>query len=774
MTLRRAALGVAVLLPCSALGQVEAVQSAVGELQRRELVPRALQEIPTQPSGFPGLPPKEGALPAPMPAGRPTLRIVRAGGLERDGNKIVATGGVEIEYRGYDIFAQEIRGDLSTDIFDAFGDVSLIGADVVVKGRHIRVNFRTETYLAEDSEAQLEPAFIQGPLLDTVYVQGKKVYGTERETFAEDSEYTTCNLEEPHYHVDAQHTTVRPGRRIIFRKLKVIILGREVLRIPYLSVPLNEPTYRYIPEFGHTTEEGYYVKSRWGIPLKGADDGNHLDARVDYFEKLGAGLGGDYRYAGKALSGLLTVYALSGATKTLDINNNHQQDFGWGRLTLDSSYQKSDPFAAPDSTLLSTRAQLMLPQGRNNTRLSLYRTENNSSGFRSDAQTIGVNDSRYLGALRTNLDLNWVSNKTSFSAGDPVQREQVDVRFTGEQDLKRATARLEYQRSIPVGEVDNFFSASDRTPVFSLQSDARRLFGDAAPYGFPFTTQLSIGEFVDSQSRDHITRSSFDLNFQRPDNSRNRARFNLNGRFRQGIYSDDTAQYILQLGTQFSYQLGRDTSLNLRYNYLRPYGFSPLSLDRTGKTNVISGDISFRPLRSLLIGAQTGYDILQLEQESETAWQNVSLRTEYRPTDYLNMRALSTYDTFNQVWSNIRLDVGYQPGATFVSLGARYDGVRHTWGNASLFVDGLKWGRLKTSAILEYNGFLKQFEARHFSFTYDLHCWEAILQVIDNPLGFRAGTQVVFFFRIKALPFLSPFGIGQRGQPLGTGSGIRF
>jgi LPS-assembly protein len=109
-----------------------------------------------------------------------------------------------------------------------------------------------------------------------------------------------------------------------------------------------------------------------------------------------------------------------------------------------------------------------------------------------------------------------------------------------------------------------------------------------------------------------------------------------------------------------------------------------------------------------------------------------------------------------------------------VGLGLRYDAVRSVWGSANLFVDALKWGRLRISSALAYNGYLKAFEARHFSFTYDTHDAEFILQVLDNPVGFRPGREISFFIRLKALPFDTPFGIGRRGQPIGTGTGREF
>jgi hypothetical protein len=102
---------------------------------------------------------------------------------------------------------------------------------------------------------------------------------------------------------------------------------------------------------------------------------------------------------------------------------------------------------------------------------------------------------------------------------------------------------------------------------------------------------------------------------------------------------------------------------------------------------------------------------------------------------------------------------------------ARYDALRSRWANLNLLLDGIRLGRLKVSTLLLYNGFLNRFDARHLSFTYDLHCAEAVLQIIDTRVGFRPGREVLFFIRLKALPQSSPFGLGRQGEPLGPGTG---
>jgi hypothetical protein len=771
----RLSLAATAFLSVSASAQLaafEGVGIAIRTLQEREMVPRPIQPIPTQDPGWPVTPPREGRLPPPEPVEDPRrLEVVFAGELEQEGDIVRLGGGIEVLYRGFRIFAREMVGNLATEVFDLRGEVRLIGTDAVVVGERVIVNFPTEEFRAFDSEAQLRPSLVQGNVRDDLYVRGSEAFGTRLEVRGLQGSFTTCPYDRPHYEIVAREVVVRPNRRAIFRGLELRIVDRTVLRLPYLSVPLTEPAYRYLPEVGQSAVEGVYVRTRYGLPAGGE---NHFDARFDYYTRLGTGIGGDYRYQTRGMRGVLETFGLLSGLGTVLVNSRHNQEFGFGNLTVESSFSRNNYLVAPDTTLLSSRAQLMIPQGPSSSRLHYFLNSTQTSGFRTEQQTLGLTDLRVVGPrTRSTLDVNWVSSTSRFGEGEGIEREQVDVRGRAQHDLHQALAEVEYQRSIPVGDVTNFFSPSDRTPVLRLVSDARRLLGPQRAQGMPFNTELSIGEFTDARTRSRIGRGMFDFNFRRPGATAHRLRFDMNGRFRQTFYTDDTAQYILNFGSTASYRLGGDTAFNLRYNYLRPYGFSPLAIDRSGRTHLASVDLSFRPTRALRVGAQTGYDVLQLERQ-RTPWQTVGLRVEYRPAETFDLRALSTYDPARSTWSNLRFDLGYRMGPTFFGLGARYDGLRHTWGNVNFLMQGFQWGRLSTSALLAYNGYLRRFDATQLSFNYDLHDAELIFQVLDTPTGFRSGTQVSVFLRLKALPFDTPFGIGGRGQPIGIGTGRDF
>ncbi|MBI3721817.1 MAG: hypothetical protein HY248_04615, partial [Fimbriimonas ginsengisoli] len=595
--------------------------------------------------------------------------------------------------------------------------------------------------------------------------------GTPREVHGLEAMGTTCNYDVPHYEIRADRTTIRPGRRAIFRKASLSIKGRTILKVPYLSVPLNEPNTQYLPQVGHSPIEGNFVKSRTGLSLP--SDREALDARVDEFSKLGPALGADFKY-GPNERNLLSLYGLPGGPRSLLLDSHHHQSLGKLDVTFDNNYRRHDYLSDPLGTRWTSRAVASLASRAAKTRLTLNRSTSDSVGFHSVQQNLGLDDSRTYGRrFKTDLSTNWTRLDSQVVGSDLVERQRIDLKVTAQEDLDRATAEVLYQRSIPVGETSNFFNAADRTPVVRLFSDGRRLFGPRVGERFPVKAELSTGQFADPNQPNRIQRNAFEITMQKGAPTERRFKLNVDGRFRQGFYSDDTAQFVAGAGLQASYRFIKDGSVNLRYNYLRPQGFSPLSIDQTGRTDQFTGDLSFKLGHAISLGAQTGYDVLQGKLGNE-AWQQVGVRAEYVPRKEFAIRTLASYDTIAHAWSNARMDFSMQRGPTFVAIGTRYDGLRHVWGAENAYIRSLRWGRVSADARIAYNGYLKKYEAQQYGLVYDLHDAEAIFQLIDNGTGLRTGKQIAIFLRLKALPFNSLFGTGGLGQPLGTGTGRDF
>lgn len=779
--MKRKALGIAFLVGAASVSRAQMLAfrtatAMIRDLEQRSLLPTQDNGNPLEPTGFG----KEetgrtGKVPEPETDDK-AFQVIRSGKFRQIHEEVEFSGGVEFMYRGYHVFADSAEGNLDTQIFSLAGDVKLIGKDAVVQGAKVTVDFDKRIYHAIDSRADLKPSLVQGSFIKDLYAHGKDSYGSANENQTLYGGITSCDLLRPHYEIDGDNIIVRPGKRAIFRKARIRLFGRTILKLNYLSIPLDDKSYNNTPEVGQSQQEGYFIKTRWGIPLSATND---LYSRLDYMSKLGIGIGADWMYRTQTVNDKLDVYTITGPGSMVKITDDHQQKFAWGTLVIDSDYENNNYLTQPGAVLQSEKALLTFPQHNAAvTRLSLSETGSATGNTSSISEQIGVSDSRKFGQNVTSaIDVNYQTSGTTYqvpgAANVTTTQQNLNVKVDEQDDLTKAIAEFEYQRQIPVGSTAAVFGSNDQTPVVTLSSDAKRLMGDQVATNWPFKTYMSIGEFSDELGDGQVTRDAFDIKFQHPDRGTGPIHSDITGEFRQGVYSDNTAQYVLNFTDLESVKLGKNTSLNFHYNYLRPYGFSPVSIDQTGRQNEATTDLSVKPLKTLSIGAQSGYDLTRLEMD-EPAWQPVGIRIEWQPKDYLVMRTQAMYDTLDGAWSNIRIDTSYKPGATFLSVGSYYDGIRHTWENVNVFLDNLTWGKTKLSAILTYNGYTDMFDNMQFSLTYDLHCAEAVLTFQQQNNGFEPGRTITFFLRIKALPFSSPFGAGTRGQPIGTGTGTSF
>ena len=742
---------------------------AVKALRDANLVqPEGSVQNPLQPKGFPELPPKRPD----EEVGDQRFRLIHADEQEINGKRIVYRGDVEFVARGFHVRADEAEVDLSTEIGSLTGHVLITGNGANVYGDKITVDFARESYVAERAETQLSPDQLGNRVTDQVYVTGRLSSGTRLLTHTQDGRFTTCNLDDPHYSILARDIDLRTGRRLVLRDSKVRLFGKTLFQIPYLAIPLDDRSSRYTPYIGRTADEGYFAKIALAVPVRSGV----LLTREEFMEKKGVGLGADYLYEAPAISGVLRGYKIFGRGDTTTFSNSHRQAFRWGSAQLDNDYQQDNYFVASKQTLLTTRGNLsyngFLGRGAVD-RFTLNRTSNEASTYSSVSQTLGVQDTRRLGTARTDTQLSLLNTQSRSNGATVSEAERVQVKFLGSQEAGPGTASLQYQRSIPVGGTAQYIGSGDLTPVVTYESDSRRLFGVQTGREIPFRTSVSYGQYADPRRNSNVERTAFNFGYNKNSPSTQRATADTAATFRQGLYSDGTAQYLLGVNENLRYRLGSDTGLNVRYAYLRPYGYTPLSIDSSGRTNLVTTDLNARPIRSVLLGAQTGYDINR-EKDGQIAWQQVGLRSEWTPRRGILARGLYTYDTYQQAFSQLRFDFSSIGREARLNLNAQYDGIQHTWSTVNGSVDGIRVGRTKIAALFSYNGYLNKFESRQFAFTYDLHCAEAVLAIQENDTGFRPGRQVFLLIRLKALPFELPFGVGTRGQGVGVGNGTSF
>jgi LPS-assembly protein len=679
---------------------------------------------------------------------------------------------IEARWRDYLLQGTRMEGSTRAGSYRFTGEVLLKGNGVSARGEQLLLNTSQRYWELWRGSAQLEPAFLDNRLLDSLYLRGEQLQGRQDKVQGEHLQATTCSLEHPHYLWDANSMEATSGKRAILRQVRFKVLGRTLFTLPYVVVPLRETGEASpLPETGFSEEEGFYLKYAIAYLLMREATGS---VRFDLMQRKGLGINLQQLYP----RGTLNLYFLRDRTlntTSLTGRLQHQQPLGNVQTSWSADYRRNSYLLFADSEAWSVRTDWLLPSSGGQTRLSFSENRNRTGAFEGIQRTLNLSESRTQGRWRWNLSGDYLES-ASFTGGNRAGGlRQWNTTASIAYDLSGANLQLEYQRLMPVGGAPTFFGGLERLPELSLTALARwwglkNLDGQL---------RLSFGRFAEGGAT-RLTRERLGFEWQgrlltprEKDSGRRTAPASPHGTaftwlysFRQTFYSDNTAQYLLQSVLEQRVGVAPRSSLALRWNYLRPYGYSPLGMDRTGTYNLVSADLRFEVGGGWSLSAVSAYDLLARKRGRE-AWNPLNLNLEYSPAEWLRWRTQSTYDLNRGRFTSLLSDLLWRFGDSRLVLSARYDPQRSRWGSVYARLDALKWGRVRLSSILQYNGYLNRFEGRHLLLTYDLHCAELEVRYLDNPFGFRQDRGVQVFLRLKALPSLSRFGYGQFGQPLG-------
>jgi len=690
------------------------------------------------------------------------LQLFSTGDSEQDGDNVTLKGNVKIIYKDITVTCDEATGNIKTKRFVLRGNIVCVGKGVDFKGEELTIDLESRFLTFPSGRTKLSREIVGDKLDGNIFIRGGKGSGTDDLFKITDTDCTTCELERPHYSISAGKLVIRPQRSLQMRNVKLRIGRRTIIALPYLSIPLNESLPRYLPEIGQSRDEGFYIKARFGLETRGEE---LWDLRVELMTKLGIGLGTTYDYKYKKSTGKFDLYGLVGKQGTLTFSQSHQQRVGSWDFNTDLRYSRQNYETSPETTTTSTKFGILNQGQFGSFRLGFSSTKTENGNFLNQSQNLTLQTSittKNRFKLTTDSSLiNSSTRGTSFSQ----DRKVLDFKLSAAQEFKSLSTELLYQRSVPIGQVTGFFSQTDITPQLTITTDSKRLLNTkwTAPL------QFSYGEYIDPIKTGGINRLYFDMQATRKTFNSGRLKLDTNLRYRQGIYSDDTAQFVVDYGADLTYETKAKQSINFRYGYLRQQGFTPLSRDRQGRNDLLQFSYSGAFSKNWTHELTTGYDFWD-SSRGGNPWQSVGIRSNYQNGETLKISTSILYDTFNRNWSTLRTDFDYKPtkGPRFQG-GFRFDGAQHTFGAANLLIDGFKSGKTTTSILATYNGYSKRFDSRQARFIYDLHCAEAIFTITDQQTGFRNGTTFGFYIRLKAFPTATPFGVGTKGQSFGIG-----
>ncbi|MFM7186574.1 MAG: hypothetical protein ACKO14_02025, partial [Armatimonadota bacterium] len=251
--------------------------------------------------------------------------------IEADGS-VVATGNVLVKTINQTIRAQRFLFNPVTKIASLSGDVHYLEDGIRVDADAMAVNVDTYDFDAVGAKVVIDASRTGGTSLQAMRFSAVRARRTGKVIDAEEGVFTTCDLVVPHGDIGFSSAMLIADERLVLRNANVRRYERNVATIRHLSVPLKEKRPGgWLPAFGRTNEEGYFVKAAIGYAVAAQLPGL---LRVDLMERKGIGLGFDqvYRYLGASPgAGRLVVYDLKDNNRGVHNRNirfEHEQRVG--------------------------------------------------------------------------------------------------------------------------------------------------------------------------------------------------------------------------------------------------------------------------------------------------------------------------------------------------------------------------------------------------------------------------------------------------------------
>lgn len=216
----------------------------------------------------------------------------------QDQKKVSGTGNISITYKDIVLTCEKVTVDLETHDCQAVGNVKITQKDAYFLGEKIDYNFET-----------------RAAKIDYGYVNAKPFYG-RAETLGKDAgkdayvikngNITTCDLDLPHYRIQAKQIKIYPGDKIVANNVIFYAGTVPVMYIPYYVQPLTEEKKSHMTLIpGKDSDWGYYALTAYRYYLNDKFKG---DVLVDYRSKKGLAAGVNQYMDTDAGKGAFKVY----------------------------------------------------------------------------------------------------------------------------------------------------------------------------------------------------------------------------------------------------------------------------------------------------------------------------------------------------------------------------------------------------------------------------------------------------------------------------------
>ena len=571
---------------------------------------------------------------------------------------IIAKDGIQLKYQNIEIRADYLKINLSTNLLFASGKVSFLQDEINIDCEEISYNWKTLKIIILRLKGELTGEGIKGK----VYYQGERMENFPETTEISGGSFTTCELEEPHYHIVAKEMIIYPEDKIIARNISWYEGKIKIITLPYFLIFLDRKTQQpIIPKIGQNSKDGWFIKANFNYY---ADEKSYGTLYVNWLEKKGVGTGiahnfeiGDENNPGNASIYLYQIKDKNTDRFTLTGNIRYKQSFENDiktQLTLNYSGSKS-----PGDELFSNSLKSQFSLEKQGEKYNLKLTG------KYDFSGKEIEDLSINGNIKVNHNYTFNDKLSSaltlvYTDKNPASQETANLelkpkwqlKFKGEGYTLNLTTEKRFDLDGDNYTGENVSKIIDRLPEFTFNKSAA-IIGDTK---ITYSINASVGHFYEAATEEDNWRGEYILNLKRPINLSKNLTLTPSGIFRQDVYLSGEARYLL--GGKLNFKASSDNkviSTNLTYSYNKSEGPTPFNFDYiTPLTNSVSGKLTLKPSEKFKLDLSTNYNLITEN------FGNLVAKVEYKPKDDWKMNFSSSYNLNSKEWNkkiNSQLDL---------------------------------------------------------------------------------------------------------------------
>lgn len=565
-----------------------------------------------------------------------------------DEDLIIAKDGVEFKYQDIEINADYLKINLTTNLLFASGKVLFKQDETETNCEELTYNWETKKIILLRLKGELTGEGIKGKL----YYQGEKMENFPETVEITEAGFTTCGLEEPHYHIVAKEMIIYPKDKIIARNISWYEGKTKIITLPYFLIFLDRKTQQPIlPKIGQNSKDGWFIKTNFNYYI---DEKSYGTLYIDWLEKKGIGIGvehtleiGDANHPGETSFYLYQIKDKNSGNINLSGQIKYKQEFEENLKTQVTLNYGGSKAAGGELLSNSLKSQFSLDKKGEKYNLKIS-GKYNFSGEEIEDLSINGNVTvkhNYTISDKLNSALTLVfidKNPASQEVADRELKPKWELKYKGKGYTLNLTTEKRFDLDGDNYTGENVSKIINRLPEFSFKKNTAAI-GDTK---ITYNINASVGHFYEAATEEDNWRGEYIINVKRPFNLGKYLTLTPSGIFRQDVYLTGEARYLLggKIDLKASYE--SNISATFSYYYNKSVGPTPFNFDYiTPLTNTVRGKLTLKPSEKVKLDLSTNYNFVTEN------FGNLVAKVEYKPKDNWKMNFSSSYNLNTKEWT---------------------------------------------------------------------------------------------------------------------------